>query len=278
MIVSSEDQPSRRTIFVTGATGFIGRHVVAALVRDGQRVVAIARRVPVIRPDWFEQVDFRELDVAEGATSLPVAQGDVLIHLAWGGLPDYKSAFHFENNLPASYRFIASAVAAGVTHAVVAGTCFEYGQQSGGLCASLSTKPDNAYGIAKDTLRKFLELLQQDTPFTLQWARLFYMFGPGQNPGAFLAQLDAAITRADSLFPMSGGEQLRDYLPVEAVAEKLVVLAALQANATSNICSGIPISIRKLAEARIRQRGASIELQLGAYPYPDYEPMAFWGI
>ena len=44
-----------------------------------------------------------------------------------------------------------------------------------------------------------------------------------------------------------------------------------------NICSGAPISIRRLVEEWIKNNNWDIELNLGYYPYPDYEPMSFWG-
>ena len=77
---------------------------------------------------------------------------------------------------------------------------------------------------------------------------------------------------------MSGGEQLRDYLPVEEAAGYLVALATNEKdNGIVNVCSGQTISIRALAQRVVAKHGASISLNLGHYPYPDYEPMAFWG-
>ena len=77
---------------------------------------------------------------------------------------------------------------------------------------------------------------------------------------------------------MSGGEQLRDYLPIAEVAKCLVSLAMARCdNGVVNICSGKPISVRKLVERWIEENEWSIKLNLGYYPYPDYEPMAFWG-
>ena len=77
---------------------------------------------------------------------------------------------------------------------------------------------------------------------------------------------------------MSGGEQLRDYLPVEEVARHLVSLALdAGGHGVVNVCSGTPISIRSLVEGWIAQNGWSIGLNRGHYPYLDYEPMAFWG-
>ena len=94
--------------------------------------------------------------------------------------------------------------------------------QSGPLKEDLETKPDNPYGLAKDSLRKFLEHLQNNTDFNLKWIRLFYLYGKGQGPNSILSQLASALERGDKSFNMSYGEQLRDYLPVEKVAEYLV--------------------------------------------------------
>jgi dTDP-6-deoxy-L-talose 4-dehydrogenase (NAD+) len=200
------------------------------------------------------------------------------MHLAWPGLPNYKALYHFEETLFADYRFLKDLVSAGYKHLLVTGTCFEYGMQSGQLDESMETKPSNPYGLAKDTLRRFLESLRTDSPFTLQWARLFYLYGRGQNPSSLLAQLERALEQGDAEFLMSGGEQLRDYMPVERVASDLVRLVEHpECDGIVNICSGKPISVRRLVEDFIKTRGKEIRLKLGHYPYPDYEPLEFWG-
>jgi dTDP-6-deoxy-L-talose 4-dehydrogenase (NAD+) len=104
------------------------------------------------------------------------------------------------------------------------------------------------------------------------------MYGKGQNPASLFAQLERALERGDEEFPMSGGEQLRDYLPVEQVADALVRLIEHPAcDGIINICSGKPVSVRRLVEEFLKAKGKNIRLKLGHYPYPDYEPLAFWG-
>ena len=76
---------------------------------------------------------------------------------------------------------------------------------------------------------------------------------------------------------MSGGEQIRDYLPIEDVARQLFRIFKSDESGIFNVCSGEPISIRQLVENRIQERNSSIRMNLGYYPYPDFEPMAFWG-
>jgi len=269
-------------VLVTGATGFVGRHLVAALLARGCEVRAVARNAQTAQGmPWINDVEFVSADIH--APDLDVAalvEGiDALAHLAWPGLPNYRALFHFEHNLMADYRFIKSAVEAGVQQVLVTGTCFEYGMQSGPLSESSEPQPSNPYGLAKHTLHLFLQNLPQQQPFTLQWARLFYLHGEGQNPNSLLAALDRAIDAGESTFNMSAGEQLRDFLAIETAAENLAAIVQKRDfNGVINCASGQPISVRALVEQRLRERGASIDLNLGHYPYPTHEPLAFWAV
>jgi nucleoside-diphosphate-sugar epimerase len=266
-------------VIVSGATGFVGQHLVPLLLSKNYEVIAIARDEGKAKEfDWYPRVKFVATDIHENTKAIEFKRGASLIHLAWPGLPNYKSLFHFEENLPKSYQFIESLARGGVNHILVTGTCFEYGMQNGPLDQNTPPKPSNPYALAKDTLRQYLDYLKQEKPFKLKWARLFYMYGKGQNPKSIIAQLDSAIDAGDEIFNMSGGEQLRDYLPIQIIAEKLLAIFENDSEGTFNVCSGKPISIRKLVEERIKERGASIKMNLGHYPYPDYEPMAFWGV
>ena len=266
-------------VAVTGATGFIGRHVVAELVR---RSIA---PVLVLRPSSTLPAEMASLPVARIDLAKPpadayeaMARPDALIHLAWGGLPNYRSLHHFETELPQQYAFLRQLVEAGLPRLVVTGTCFEYGMQCGPLHEGLEPRPTNPYGLAKDMLRQQLDYLRQQRPFQLTWLRLFYLFGEGQAAGSLYAQLRQAAARGDASFDMSGGEQLRDYLPVTDVARQLVSLTLMDpAAGIVNLCSGTPISVRSLVERWIDEHRWSIRPNLGRFPYPEHEPMAFWG-
>jgi nucleoside-diphosphate-sugar epimerase len=268
-------------VLVTGASGFVGQHVVLQLLKRGHVVTAVGRHGAKARGfDWFDRVRFIECDIHCPITDPfeKFGRPEAVIHLAWPGLPNYKSLFHFEKNLPADYRFLKALVEGGASHLLIAGTCLEYGMQNGALTEMMPTMPSIPYALAKDTLRKLLQSLQLQHCFTLQWSRLFYMYGVGQNSNSLLAQLDHAINNGESSFNMSGGEQLRDYLPVEVVALRLVSLIEHSHwNGIVNICSSKPISVRRLVEQHLINRKIEIQLNLGHYPYPEYEPMAFWG-
>ena len=265
-------------VALSGAGGFIGRHVLAELVRCQQTVVAIARdadRIPC-----GPGVSIVTLDLAAPPSDCFVLLGrpDVMIHLAWEGLPNYGAARHVEIELPRQLAFLRSLIAGGLPALVVAGTCLEYGMHSGELRETLPAMPVINYAIAKDRLRRELEGLRAAHHFALTWARLFYTYGPGQAQGSLWPQLAAAVARGDKRFDMSGGEQLRDYLPVQEVARLLVALALKRFDAGAvNVCSGKPVRVRDLVESWLAAQQWRIELNLGHYSYPDYEPMAFWG-
>ncbi len=166
----------------------------------------------------------------------------------------------------------------GLQRLSVAGTYFEYGKKKGRLSEDMETNPILPYSLAKDTLRKFVEELGKKFSFTFHWIRLFYMYGKGQSAKSIIPLLDKAFDNNEQCFNMSGGEQRRDYLPVEKVAEH-IIKRSLQDKITGiiNNCSGKPIAIKKLVEDHMKRRKKRIKLNLGYYPYPDYVSMEFWG-
>ena len=266
-------------IAVTGATGFIGRHVMAELGKHPVEVVAVIRPSST-RAHEVEASEVVSLDLHDPPANVfdRLGRPDALIHLAWSGLPNYHSLHHFETELPAQYRFLKGLVESGLSHLVVAGSCFEYGMQSGPLSADKEPRPTNPYGFAKDVLRQKLGYFHEFCPYRLTWARLFYLYGDGQSESALYSQLKSAVARGEKVFNMSGGEQLRDYLEVSNAAMQIVKLATDGAQTgIVNVCSGRPVSVRRLVEGWIEENQWTIALNLGHYPYPTYEPMAFWG-
>ena len=268
-----------KKVIVSGATGFIGQHLIPILLKDGYEVLAISRSQKRAESlPWFKDVKFVSYDFHSDQQITEVEGFRGLIHLAWQDLPNYDSSIHVKKNLPCSYRFIDSLINKGVNQVLIAGTCFEYGLKSGAISSSSTTEPTTLYATAKDTLRKKLTSLSLNKDFNLQWARIFYMFGKGQNSNSIISQLDFAIKNKQKVFRMSGGEQIRDYLPVEKAAEKLFYLYKSGNKGIFNICSGKPISIKNLVESYIEKKNSNIIPKYGYYPYSVYEPMQFWGI
>lgn len=269
-------------VLVTGATGFIGNHVVNTLLKRGYSVVAsAASKERAELSSWYDHVNFIPFRIGNTPNINlwhHFEKPDYCIHLAWGGLPHYKDETHVEDQYPQHRAFLENLLTDGLGRLLVTGTCLEYGLEEGELKEDLSVRPTTPYGIGKDMLRQSLERFNSTKAFELTWVRLFYMYGEGQNPKSLLAQLQHAIDTGQSTFNMSKGEQQRDFLPVTDIAEIIVdIVGKNEGFGIVNCCKGNPTSVKELVEDFIRRKKANIQLNLGFYPYPDYEPFKFWG-
>ncbi len=271
-----------KKILVTGATGFIGNYVIEQLLQKGYKVIASSRNIEnAKKAPWYYNVTYIPLDLSCLNNSINYYSyfdfPDAMIHLAWEGLPNYKESFHIDENLPRHYNFLNNFLQNGLQDITVAGTCFEYGLKEGCLSENLECEPANSYAIAKNELRIRLEKNKTNYLFNLKWVRLFYMYGRGQNSKTLIGQLEKALENNEEIFNMSGGEQERDFLPIEKVAAYLIDIA-LQNKITGiiNCASGIPIKVKTFVTDYLNKKNKSIKLNLGYYPYTDYEAMRFW--
>jgi len=266
-------------VAVTGASGFVGRHVLAELRKRPLEIVAVTR-TPERLDRSAGELEVVRMDLAERIEDPHRLLGspDVLMHLAWGGLPNYRDAFHLERELPAQRRFLEDCVLGGLGRLAVSGTCFEYGLRPGELDEGMPADPVTAYGQAKDRLRAHLERLRENRPFELAWMRLFYLYGEGQYPRSLYPLLMAAIDRGERTFDMSPGDQSRDYLPMTEAARLMVDLALRPGHVgVVNVCSGDPVRVADLAQRWLDERRAGIALNLGRLDYAKDEPLHFWG-
>lgn len=268
-------------VLVTGATGFIGRHVVSRLINGGHKIVATSTLAKkAMRFEWFNQVEYIEHNFDQFQENYFdfFQQPNKMIHLAWEGLPNYSSMVHVTKNLPAQIDFLHNIAKNGLTDFTVLGTCLEYGLQEGELDEEMCAEPINNYGVAKDTLRRICLNSADEWRCKIKWLRLFYTYGDGQSDRALFSQLEKAIGDGKHTFNMSEGDQQRDYLPVTRVAD-LIVRIALQSehDGIVNVCSGRAQTVKILVKQYLKERNANIALNLGVYDYPAFEPMAFWG-
>jgi len=265
-------------IAITGATGFIGQHVrkqlkessheILLVTRDAKKVSSLGTNERVLiadiseaRDDWYQYLD----------------SPDVLLHLAWGGLPNYLDNYHLDVELPLQVKFLTNLVSNGLSKLVVTGTCYEYGIASGALTEIEDTTPVTPYGIAKDRLRRLLSDLKSKVDFELTWARIFYTYGTGQSELSIYSQLTFAVANGDAEFKIGSGTQILDFISVERVAEILNFLVTKNSNiGIVNVGSGNPQSVLQFVQAQIHAMGAQIIPLLGVISDRKYEPNAFW--
>lgn len=267
----------RPKVAVTGASGFVGRHVLQSLSARTVDVTATFNRQS---PDSHSDVQWVKLDLGNPPEEAFSALGepDIVIHLAWSELSNYRSDTHLRDELQRQKRFLSSLIDGGLENLVITGTCFEYGLKEGELTETLEPAPHLPYPQAKDALRREIEAQSAAKAVTFSWLRLFYLFGDGQPERTLYSQFQRAVQDKQPSFDMSPGDQQRDYLHVRVVAEIICDLALQKRDlGIVNICSGEPVTVRSLVEGWRDQMGSDIALNLGHYPYPDWEPTAFWG-
>ena len=265
-------------IAMTGATGFIGRHVRSVLVKTDHVVVLVVRNVKKVG-DRAANEEIVVADLSQARTDWFELFGkpDAVLHLAWGGLPNYMDSYHVDVELPMQLKFVQSLIDSGLKKLVVAGTCYEYGLSSGAISESQMTNPNTPYGIAKDSLRKALFEIRSKKDFELTWARVFYPYGEGQSENSIYSQLTKAISGDEKEFAMGSGVQMLDFIQVTRVAKVLrTFVTETKGVGLINVGSGEPQSVIEFVKKLIYHFESNIVPRVGAVADRDYESLSFW--
>lgn len=255
-------------ILVTGATGFIGRHVLPLLTAEGWEVHTLGRRDP-------GSSVHHEADVLEDDPSplLDAIRPTHLLHLAWVTDPDtYQTSPLNRRWAHASVRLLTSFARWGGSHAVCAGTCLEYDVKHG-VCTEDVTpvSAEIPYTQWKHWCHMTASKVLEANGTSLSWARLFYLYGPGEDPRRLVANVITSLLRGRKA-STSSGAQRRDYLYVADAAAALVALLAPRFHGAVNVGSGSAIEIAKLAELAALAAGDPGLLTRGTYASGRIEP------
>jgi nucleoside-diphosphate-sugar epimerase len=239
-------------VMVTGASGFLGRYVVASLLRSGFNVIAVGREtssstqaVEFIPFDLLER-DPHELVRAAGATHL--------IHLAWYTEHGKYWSSPLNSEWVQATTMLAQAFCQmGGQHIIAAGTCAEY-DWSDGYCFEATTplKPNSVYGNAKDTTHRLLTGLSETYSVPYAWPRIFFPFGAGENRERLVSAVIDALRGVRPPFGVNGACR-RDFLHAFDIGEAFKTLLVARAHGAFNISSAQPVQIRELVELLARQ-------------------------
>ena len=264
-------------ILLSGATGYIGRNLKRMLEIDGHDVIPLK----IFLGNGKNLVDQKNfLDKSLHNLKTREQNIDVFIHLAWMNTNDWSSEQHLSINMPLSYYLIERLSDFGIPKFVCVGSCLEYGMLEGRLDEEIEVKPENKYAKAKVRLFEKLQGLSIRKGFTLSWLRLFYVYGGDQPENTLFGSLKRHLNQKNYVFPMSGGQQVRDYLHISEVCYKVSLIAS-HTNATGiiNICSGKAIVLEEQVRSWLSALEAPREfvLKMGALPYRTDEPFKFWG-
>ena len=265
-------------IAITGATGFIGQHVRNVLAKTDNDVVLVVRYVERVG-DKSAREEIVAADLSQARTDWFQLFGrpDIVLHLAWGGLPNYMDDYHVDVELPTQLRFLTALIKSGLKKLVVTGTCYEYGISSGALSEDQETNPNTPYGIAKDRLRKELFELRSTQHFDLTWARIFYPYGEGQSERSIYSQLTRAISNNEKEFAIGSGTQMLDFIQVTTVAKALLAFVTeIKGIGLINVGSGDPQTVIEFVERLICRFESNIVPKVGVINDREYESISFW--
>lgn len=216
-------------------------------------------------------------DVRSVESELAQIAPEICFHLAWNTEPGkYLEGDENLHLLSGSLSLLEMLARIGCEHVLVSGTCAEYDTSLGYLREDSPTRPGTLYAAAKHALHTVGDRFASLHGMSLTWARLFYIYGPGEHPGRLIPSVISAL-RAGEDFRAAGGSHVRDYLHVEDVAGALWHLAHDRLSGVFNVCSGVPITVRSLLETVGQIMGCAEKIHFDALPDRDWAPQFICG-
>ena len=270
-------------LFVTGGTGFIGSHFLKKSIEADHEVIALKRSrhsVPRItldtQPLWLEK-KLEEVSVED------LKGVDAIVHLAAhsANVPYDSLENCIVENVIKPLKFFQIAKSADVENYLVAGSCFEYGLEGANyesIPSNAGLFPTSSYPASKAAASVAFHAFACQEKIKLQILRIFHVFGEGEKETRFWPSLKKAAVSGED-FEMTLGNQVRDFISVEEVAEKF--LDALFAKVKtgkpviSNLGTGAPSTLRDFATEQWKRFGGVGKLKFGAKSYRENEAMRF---
>lgn len=264
-------------ILITGANGYIGSKVVKQLCDCKADVVAtdfsdenIDSRALFIKANIFDKHD-NWLEF--------FGKPDVCLHLAWRDGFVHNSPKHMMD-LSSHFNFLTNLVDNGLKTAVCMGTMHEVGYWEGAIDENTPCNPLSQYGIAKNALRKSLELYckNSNSGCNFMWLRAFYIYGDDAFGNSIFCKIRQAVKEGKKLFPFNSGKNKYDFIHIDELA-KQIALCTMQDKVLGiiNCCSGKPVSLAEQVEWYISHNNLDIKLDYGKFPDRPYDSPCIYG-
>jgi nucleoside-diphosphate-sugar epimerase len=263
-----------RKVLVTGASGFIGRHTIETLVSRGFEVHAVTSKSASV--SISEDCHWHVADLVDVSTIRPLVKSikpSHLLHLAWYAVPGkYWTALDNFLWVQASLELLRQFREQGGKRVVMAGTCAEY-DWNYGYCSELVTPrhPDSPYGVCKNALQEMLVPYSNVTGLSSAWGIIFFLYGSHEYPNRLVPSVIRSLLAGEKAL-CSHGNQIRDFLHVQDVADAFVAILESDIAGAINIGSGKPIKIKEIIHKISEKLGKSDLINLGAIPVSAKDP------
>ena len=241
-------------VLLTGATGFVGRQLLRELQQRRYKVSLVIRQGSELKIENLNRVEniFLTSNLFEESSEwwAKICNDiDVVIHAAWYAEPGvYLTSVKNIECLTGTLNLAIGAAQAKIKRFIGLGTCFEYELGSLPLKVDSTLKPISLYAASKASTFMMLSQYFGLTNISFGWCRLFYLYGDGEDSRRFVANLHKKLALGEPV-ELTQGTQIRDFLDVGQAARQIIDMAFSGKEGPINICSGLPKSIRALAEA-----------------------------
>jgi GDP-4-dehydro-6-deoxy-D-mannose reductase len=291
------------TYLITGAQGFLGRYLVAHLLKAdaGCRVVGLGRsprnddsfthhillgqqnaQAPLTRELRSAAEDGRytyvQADLSQMAQlvgTLREVRPQVVFHLA-SALRDDPVDILFQTNVVGSVRLLEAVAAAqlGDPNVVLASSGGVYGIPLPGslpLSEDAVCRPNDYYSISKLSSELATNLISKHSRVPIVTGRVFNVVGPGQDErhvcGRIISQLAAIEAGSSGAVRIGALETTRDFIDVRDVAAALAVLGERGVHGeTYNVASGNEVSIEQVLKLSLEVAGLSGKVEVVHLP------------